>query len=117
MSRKIHWKKGDSKGRPDVNPSDLQLVMRKGLLIVDKEFERLGFELTITCTGDGDHSPTSLHPWGFAFDCRTRMLSAQQKNVLYDMIEAEFKNTPFQIVEHSTHFHIEYDPKDWKETF
>lgn len=106
--RKIKWKKG-------VRARDLQPVMRRALLIVDKVFEKYKKDLTVTCTGDGDHSTTSLHPWGYAFDVRTRNLSKKIKLKIYKEIEILFKKTPFEIIFHSTHFHIEHDPNNWKE--
>lgn len=112
MARQIHWAK-----EYNVNPRDLQLVMRRALLIVDGVYARMNRKLTITCTGQGSHSPTSLHPWGFAFDARTRTLSITQQRKALQEIETMFKGTGFQIIFHTTHFHIEYDPKDWKTTW
>lgn len=112
MGRLIHWAK-----EYKVNPRDLQLCMRPALLIVDSVFAKYKKKLTITCTGGGDHSPESLHYWGFAFDARIRHLSMILKRKIYEEIQAKFKGTPFQIVFHTTHYHIEYDPKNWKDTF
>ena len=110
--RLIHWAK-----EYNVNPRDLQPVMRRALLIVDGVYERINRTLTVTCTGGGDHSSTSLHPWGYAFDVRTRNMSITQQRKALQEIEALFKGTGYQITFHTTHFHIEYDPKDWKDTF
>lgn len=107
MARKIHWKEG-------VRSRDLRRRMRPALLIVDSVLAGMNRRFTVTCTADGDHSPTSLHPWGFAFDVRTRHMSITQQRKALQEIEDRFKSTPYEIVFHTTHFHIEYDPKDWK---
>jgi len=91
--------------------------MRAALLIVDAAFANHDKSLTVTCTGGGAHCPESLHFWGYAFDARTRNLTSSLKTKIYNEINDKFKGTGYQIVWHSTHYHIEYDPPDWKETF
>ena len=110
MAEKIYWKKG-------VSPRDLQLVMRKALLIVHEEYSKFNKTVTVTCTGDGAHKATGLHSWGYAFDVRTFILTPGLKKLIYDKIKKRFANTPYQIIFEKDHFHIEYDPADWKETF
>ena len=112
MGKAIHWAK-----EYKVNPRDLQLIMRRAVLIVDSVFASHGKTVTITCTGGGDHSPGSLHPWGYAFDARTRNLTSTLKTKIYNEIKDKLKGTGYQIIWHSTHYHIEYDPPDWKDTF
>ena len=111
MERVISWAK-----EYNVNPRDLRMVMRRAVLIVDSVFESHGKKLIITCTGGGDHSPESLHPWGFAFDARTRNLAEALRTKVFNEIDKEFKGTAYQIIFHSSHFHIEYDPFDWKDS-
>lgn len=101
----------------NVNPRDLQLIMRPAVIIVGEVFGVHKKEFMITCTGGGDHSLTNLHSWGFAFDVRTRNLSAPLKTKMFNEIQARFKGTGYQIIFHATHFHVEYDPGDWKQVF
>lgn len=105
--RMLYWK-------PGVNPRDLQLVMRQAILICDEVYREFKKKLTVTCTGDGSHSISSLHPWGFAIDIRTRIFTEKQKTRAFLILEKRFKDSLFQIIWHTTHFHIEYDPSDWK---
>ncbi|MCK5450267.1 MAG: hypothetical protein KAI70_00725 [Candidatus Omnitrophica bacterium] len=102
--RKIHWAK-----EYGVNPRDLQPIMRKALLIVDRAYERQNKTVTVTCTGGGSHIPTSLHPWGYAFDVRIWILTNAQKGKILHDIKQWFTGGKYQIVREKTHFHIEYD--------
>lgn len=110
MARYIYWAK-----EYNVNPRDLQPVMRQALLIVDRRFGACKKRLTITCTGGGAHTPTSLHPWGYAFDVRIRQLTRAQKIYILNKTNDDFEYTPYQIELHGDHFHVEYDPSDWKD--
>lgn len=110
MATLIHWKEG-------VRARDLRLVMRPALMMVYSVYTEMNRRMTVTCTGDGDHTPTSLHPWGYAFDVRIRDMSISQRQKAYRQIKAMFTGTPYQVILHSTHIHIEYDPPDWKTTW
>jgi len=112
MARKIHWKQSKVPWKPSVNPRDLQDVMKKALLIVDQEFKKYNKEVTITCTGQDSHKPSSQHPWGLAFDVRILWLGLSETtiNMLYSLIKGRFKGTGYQIINEKNHFHVEYDP-------
>lgn len=101
-TRKLKWKDG-------VNPRDLQMIMRQSLLICDGVYKHYNKEVVVTCTGNGDHGPRSLHPWGYAYDIRTHFFTEDIKKCVYNDIAASFKKTNFQIVSEATHFHIEFD--------
>ncbi len=61
-------------------------------------------DLFVTSLREGNHSPGSFHYNGNAFDFR------KIREVTKAMIvNALGKN--YDVVEHSTHFHVEYDPK------
>lgn len=108
----VYWAK-----EYNVNPRDLQLVMRGAIIIAGAVFAAYKKRFTITCTGSGDHTLYSLHAFGFAFDVRTRHLSLVQKKQIYNDIAKKFAGTGYQIIMESDHYHIEYDPEDWKESF
>jgi hypothetical protein len=62
-----------------------------------------GEDTFITAKRDGNHMAGSLHYRGDAFDIRKGKMSKS------DIINCV--GPGFDIVEHETHFHIEYDPK------
>lgn len=107
MSRKIYWKEG-------VNPADLKIEMRQALVICDKVYSDFGKKLTITCTGDGSHCPSSFHPFGLAFDMRTHVLTEEEKKKISSKIREDFRHlhTRYTLVEESTHFHVEFTPQE-----
>jgi hypothetical protein len=79
---------------------DLTNKCRKAL---GKVAKHAGGDLYITSIRDGNHMPGSLHYDGNAFDVSKGWFSKKSlKKVL---------GKDFDVVEHSTHFHIEYDPK------
>jgi hypothetical protein len=61
-------------------------------------------EFMITSLEDGTHGLGSLHPDGKAVDFRKAVFTKSD-------IRREIGDIEFDIVEHSTHFHVEYDPK------
>ena len=74
---------------------------------LEKLFASENEDLIITSIREGTHSPGSFHPNGRAFDIRT------PKSITWIQIR-DFLNQgghKFDVVEHSTHIHIEYDPK------
>ena len=99
---KIKWKAG-------VKPRDNHLIMRWERIQVANIYKKHGKELVITCTGGGSHSITSLHPDGYAFDCRTYYFSSNEKKKVFEEIKEVFRGTKYQVVFESDHFHIEFD--------
>ena len=61
------------------------------------------------------HSPGSLHPYGLAIDFRSRVFSKTDKLIVYKSLRDILKPLGFDVVMHSTHFHIEYDPDPLQE--
>ena len=61
------------------------------------------------------HSPGSLHPYGLAVDIRTNVFSKADKFIVYKVLRDILKPLGFDVVMHSTHFHIEYDPDPLQE--
>lgn len=60
-------------------------------------------DMYVTCIRDGNHMHGSFHYIGLAWDMRKGSFSKR------DIKKALGKG--FDVVEHSTHYHIEYDPK------
>lgn len=82
----------------------LKMKAQKGLGKVAKLYFSHGRSLYITAVRDGNHMPGSFHYIGMAFDFR------KAEGITIEMIrKALGKN--YDVVEHSTHFHVEYDPK------
>lgn len=85
----------------------LQRPARRALNIVDRTFARFNQEAVITSTYEGNHSPSSLHYADLAFDLR---LPPTQRGDIIAQLKNHLANH-FDIVQESTHIHIEYDPK------
>jgi hypothetical protein len=83
---------------------DLTIPAQKCLNRVHSHYNLLGKDLFITSKRDGNHSAGSLHYNGNAFDFRKDGVR------LTDLKRVAGRN--FDVVEHATHFHIEYDPKE-----
>lgn len=86
-----------------------------------------GFPCTITSGDDGTHSAHSLHYKGRALDFRTSVVKDQAvREHLRDGVFEELNGFPyadrfepenaphklFDVVLHSTHLHVEYDPAE-----
>ncbi|MFA5101051.1 MAG: hypothetical protein WC547_09240 [Candidatus Omnitrophota bacterium] len=97
----------------------LNIVMRPALRAVDIVYARYGVEAVITSTTEGVHSAGSYHPYGYAFDVRTRDLPgvhmarfiaeitveiAKQARLLWGV-----KPAKFQVIVESNHLHVEYE--------
>ena len=86
---------------------------------VDKVWLALfGHESLLTSNMDSDHSDTSLHYQGMAWDIRTRKNNALNKPhysmeelfLAKQMIE-DILGKEYDVVIEKTHIHIEFDPK------
>ena len=76
---------------------------RRGFNAVGNLFAGKGKDLFVTAIAEGNHCPGSLHYFYRAFDFR-------KNGIILNEIKSELGND-FDIIEHSTHFHVEYDPK------
>jgi len=84
----------------------------------DEIFESfLGREAIITATTDGKHSPGSWHYCGYAMDFRTWVddEGTQCDDTVRHQIATAFRiklanySAYYDVIEHSTHIHVEYD--------
>lgn len=94
-----------------VNIWGLDIHMQSALRICDTLWKKHGEELVITSARDSIHSAGSLHYYGLAIDCRTHYFTDATKKLLYNELKYALTSLGFDVIMHSTHIHIEYDPK------
>jgi hypothetical protein len=94
-----------------VNIWGLQPEMRPAMKAVGWIWEDYGQEAVITCARDGMHSAGSLHYYGLAIDVRNRYFTADQKKAVMGELKSELHPKGFDVIQHKSHIHIEYDPK------
>ena len=83
---------------------DLSIRANKARGEVARLYETKGNDLIITSQREGNHGYGSLHYNGNAFDFR------KADNITKRDIADRLGND-FDVVEHATHMHVEYDPK------
>jgi hypothetical protein len=88
----------------------LDIRMRPALIAADKIWESLGQDLVVTSGLDGTHSAGSLHYYGRALDFRTRYFSETDRHLAAARLR-EQAGEQYDVVEHSSHIHIEFDRK------
>jgi hypothetical protein len=88
----------------------LQPEMIVALMIAKDVWDDYGQRITITSATDGPHSDMSLHYCGRALDFRTRYFDEETRPVVYDEL-VKALGSQYDVVYHSTHIHVEYDPK------
>lgn len=82
---------------------DLQSIAQKGLGKLIAMYEDYGLDFYITSIREGNHGPGSFHYLGLAVDFKKHGGDLQiVKNIL---------GPDWDVIEHPTHVHIEYDPK------
>jgi len=91
-----------------VDISRLRRPIRKILNTLDKIYREFGYELVITSTYEGNHSPSSLHYANLAIDIR---VPKKDRAKIYEKIRNTLSKD-YDVVNEETHIHIEYDPKD-----
>lgn len=91
-----------------VDISRLRRPIRKILNDLERIYRKFGYELVITSTYEGNHSPGSLHYANLAIDIRA---PKKDKAKIYEEIRKTL-NDDYDVVNEDTHIHIEYDPKD-----
>ena len=100
--RKVRLKKGASL-------VGLQIEMRLVLIKADAIYRRHSEELWITAGTDGEHSPASLHPFGFALDMRTKFFGVEQARVVANELREALPDGYDVILHEGSHIHCEFD--------
>ena len=77
----------------------------KALRVTNITCNRHGELFIITSLRDREHMPGSLHYVGMAFDMRTRHMSDENKRKV--LLELRDELPEYDIIEYSTHYHIE----------
>lgn len=80
------------------------------IMTANSVFEGERCEMTITSILDGKHSRNSLHYAGQAFDVRTRGIHGSTVSRIAATLRGKL-TVDFDVVLHSTHLHIEYQPR------
>lgn len=91
-----------------VDISRLRRPIRKILNRLEEIYRKYGYELVITSTYEGNHSPSSLHYANLAIDIRC---PRRDKDKLYAEVRKALSDD-YDVVLEKNHIHIEYDPKD-----
>jgi len=88
----------------------LDIRMRPVLIFADAIWHDYGQELVVTSGLDGVHSSSSLHYYGLALDFRTHYFSPEEALAVSADLQ-ECLGADFDVVLHSTHIHVEFDPR------
>jgi len=81
-----------------------------GFMIASGVWADFGQRLVITAIKNGKHSKTSLHHSGNAGDLRSRYFDLPTKAKVAKELRTRL-GKHFDVVVHSTHIHIEYQPR------
>ena len=87
--------------------SGLKIEMRRALMCCEDAFKSVHPPFIVTYTTNGVHSAGSLHPYGYAFDIRTRDLMHHERSAVIKYLQEHLPSC-YQLIIHSTHLHIEY---------
>ena len=111
-SAEVIQKKGEvvMQIKEGANIQGLDIRMRPALITADAIWKKFDQELVITAGLDGAHSAGSLHYYGLALDFRTRYFDKATRTLVANMLRSEL-GSDFDVIEHSTHIHVEYDPE------
>jgi hypothetical protein len=89
--------------------------MRKALIAADRIWKQAGQDLVVTSGLEGEHSPGSLHYYGYALDFRTRYFTEEQKFEVYLQLaealtggETAIDRNVWRVINHKTHIHVEW---------
>lgn len=93
-----------------VNIWGLEREMQPVLKNADRIWTDNGKELVITSARDGIHSAGSLHYYGYAVDLRTHYFSENAKRQIAKDL-GDHLGSDYDVILHSTHIHVEYDPR------
>ena len=91
----------------------LDIKMRPALMAADYIWKLHDQELVVTAGLDGAHSAGSLHYYGLALDLRTRYFEDDGAEAAVELQYELDKlcRGGYDVVLHSSHIHVEYDPE------
>jgi len=96
---------------------NLNKEIKGALMVMAAIYSKYGFEMVITSGNDGRHMKTSKHYTNDAVDLRIwgledsgflKIIANELQIALDNFIQG------FQVVIESDHYHVEWDPKNWK---
>ena len=90
-----------------VDISRLNREIRRTLKVIDAMCEKEKQEVIVTSTYEGNHSPSSLHYSNDAIDIR---YIHPKDGSLFAPKLRQVLGSDFDIIEETSHIHIEYDP-------
>lgn len=96
--------------KPGVIANGVSSEIVLALLIAGEIYREIDKRLVVTSLLDGNHSRASLHYIGHAADLRTRNLSDDEVAFVVKELRSRL-TSEFDVVEESTHIHLEFQPK------
>ena len=93
-----------------VDVKGLSPYMRYAAEVVKQVYEECGAPYLITSGREGVHKHGSKHYFGQALDFRTSGLAKDTRIKIYRRLRKMLERD-YDIVQESTHLHVEYDPK------
>jgi hypothetical protein len=96
--------------KPGVDILGIKPEAMMAVIIAGSVWNKYGQELVLTSVCDSQHSKYSRHNFGFAFDCRTRYFSKEEKKAVTKELKSAL-GRHFNVVVHSTHIHCAYKPQ------
>lgn len=103
--------------KPGVKLLGIRSELIIGLMVAEEVYDNNGASLTVTSLVDGTHGTNSLHYSGCAADLRIKdvylggaeELRKENINNIFEELKVEL-GSDFDVILHSTHIHIEYQP-------
>ena len=82
------------------------------IMVAQEVFRAYDYAFIITSVTDGEHGYNSKHYDGDAVDIRTRHIKSPEDLSAIVKDIANRLGEEYDVILHSTHLHIEYDPND-----
>lgn len=95
--------------KPSVRLLGVQPQTVLGISFAIAVCQKHGVDFTLTSVSDPPHGRGSLHFKGYAFDMRTRDMTAEQRKVVWSDLR-EALGREYDVILEGTHIHVEYDP-------
>lgn len=95
----------------------LNKEIRGALMVIAAIYEKYGYHMVVTSGNDGKHMKSSKHYTNDAVDLRIWGLEdAGFLKIIANELQIALDNfiQGFQVVIECDHYHVEFDPKNWK---